>query len=164
LQLTLDGGPLAVEPEIDARVDPGPHVLVASAPGKRKWTSRVDLRGDAARVAVDVPRLDDEAEPPPNVQAPPERPAAPPREGRGGRTHATHRGAGRRRGRGRRARNRRVLRDPRVLAGERRGPALRRIGLRSGRGHPAKELAPRGRRRHRELRRGGRARGRGGDL
>jgi len=37
-------------------VDPGPHVVEASAPGKQKWSSTIQV-GDAAKLSVDVPAL-----------------------------------------------------------------------------------------------------------
>jgi hypothetical protein len=41
-------------------VDPGKHVIAASAPGKRKWATSVDVTS-AAQVSVDVPALADES-------------------------------------------------------------------------------------------------------
>jgi hypothetical protein len=49
-------------------VDPGPHTVEASAPGKKKWTSTYQV-SDAMKVAVDVPQLDAESAPP--MGAPP---------------------------------------------------------------------------------------------
>jgi hypothetical protein len=40
-------------------VDPGTHKLKASAPGKLPWTQDVRVADAAARVSVDVPRLED---------------------------------------------------------------------------------------------------------
>jgi hypothetical protein len=37
-------------------VDPGPHTIEASAPGKQKWTSTVQVT-EASKFAVDVPKL-----------------------------------------------------------------------------------------------------------
>jgi hypothetical protein len=38
-------------------VDPGEHVVEANAPGKQPWSHRVLVTGDAARVTVDIPKL-----------------------------------------------------------------------------------------------------------
>jgi hypothetical protein len=38
-------------------VDPGEHVIEAVAPGKRPWTSKVQVTGDAAKVSVEIPSL-----------------------------------------------------------------------------------------------------------
>jgi len=40
-------------------VDPGVHVLEASAPGKKPWKSEAKVGGDAAKVTVSVPVLED---------------------------------------------------------------------------------------------------------
>jgi hypothetical protein len=40
-------------------VDPGKHQVEASAPGKAPWSTTVEVTGDAARVSVDVPELDE---------------------------------------------------------------------------------------------------------
>jgi hypothetical protein len=42
-------------------VDAGVHVLHTDAPGKHPWEQRVTIAGEAQRVAVDVPVLEDEA-------------------------------------------------------------------------------------------------------
>jgi hypothetical protein len=42
-------------------VDPGKHVIEASAPGKKKWSTTVDV-ASGARVSVDVPALSDESQ------------------------------------------------------------------------------------------------------
>ncbi len=39
-------------------VDPGPHEVTASAPGKRTWTTTVEV-GAAAKVVVEVPKLEE---------------------------------------------------------------------------------------------------------
>ena len=46
-------------------VDPGEHVVVAKAPGHREWSERVNVTGDAARVTVTVPALEEAAAPAP---------------------------------------------------------------------------------------------------
>jgi hypothetical protein len=38
-------------------VDPGEHVIEAVAPGKRAWTSKVQVTGDAAKVSIEIPKL-----------------------------------------------------------------------------------------------------------
>ena len=38
-------------------VDPGEHVIEAAAPGKQPWTSKVQVGSDAAKVSVDIPKL-----------------------------------------------------------------------------------------------------------
>lgn len=53
-------------------VDPGEHVIVASAPGKQRWTRTVLLAADAAPMTVTVPALEDEAPEKPSPAAPPE--------------------------------------------------------------------------------------------
>jgi len=56
-------------------VDPGPHAIEAAAPGKKAWTTRVQVAPNAANVAVTVPPLQD------NPTAPKPLPAAPPPAG-----------------------------------------------------------------------------------
>lgn len=59
-------------------VDPGEHVVSASAPGKESWESKVTVRPDGHQVTVSVPRLEDEAHPPPPPPPAPEvKPPAP---------------------------------------------------------------------------------------
>lgn len=41
-------------------VDPGTHKIIASAPGKRSWSTSVKVRGGADRVTVSVPILADD--------------------------------------------------------------------------------------------------------
>jgi hypothetical protein len=43
-------------------VDPGKHVIEATAPGKKKWSTTVDVAANGARVSVDVPPLQDESQ------------------------------------------------------------------------------------------------------
>lgn len=38
-------------------VDPGEHVVEAVAPGKQPWSSKVQVTGDAAKVSVEIPKL-----------------------------------------------------------------------------------------------------------
>jgi len=47
-------------------VDPGEHVVEAVAPGKQAWSSKVQVTGDAAKVSVEIPKLQaagDQAQP-----------------------------------------------------------------------------------------------------
>ncbi len=47
-------------------IDPGPHVLVAAAPGRKSWVSSVDVPEGGAQLKVDIPPLEplvDEAPP-----------------------------------------------------------------------------------------------------
>jgi hypothetical protein len=44
-------------------VDPGEHVIEAVAPGKQPWTSKVRVAGDAAKVSVEIPKLQAAGEP-----------------------------------------------------------------------------------------------------
>jgi hypothetical protein len=39
-------------------VDPGEHVIEATAPGKKPWSSKIQVGSDAAKVAVDIPKLE----------------------------------------------------------------------------------------------------------
>jgi len=61
--VTQDGAPLA-DAVLDTAVpvDPGRHVITATAPGKRSWTTRVDVSGRGDHVAVSVPVLPDDAQ------------------------------------------------------------------------------------------------------
>jgi serine/threonine-protein kinase len=76
-QITLDGAALGAD---DVKVDPGPHEIAASAPGKRAWTTRVVVQREAERLVVDVPRLEDELEPAATTPPPPAPVMAVPRE------------------------------------------------------------------------------------
>jgi hypothetical protein len=44
-------------------VDPGEHVIEAAAPGKQPWSSKVQVAGDAAKVSVEIPKLQSADEP-----------------------------------------------------------------------------------------------------
>jgi hypothetical protein len=61
-------------------VDPGPHLVEARAPGKRSFRASVELVGEGARAAIEVPMLEDLARP--LIVAPPFPPpeATPPAE------------------------------------------------------------------------------------
>jgi hypothetical protein len=62
-------------------VDPGQHVIEASAPGKKKWSRIMQVAGTATRIVVEVPKLDDEgaaaAAPSPIVSPVPSAPQQP---------------------------------------------------------------------------------------
>ncbi|MDP9150596.1 MAG: hypothetical protein M3O36_11740, partial [Myxococcota bacterium] len=51
-------------------VDPGAHVIVASAPGRKTWTSTVDAADGAAQLTVDVPVLEPAVEDAPRAVEP----------------------------------------------------------------------------------------------
>jgi hypothetical protein len=60
-------------------VDEGDHVIEASAPGKKPWRSAVRVEGDARKVVVEVPRLEDVVpQAPPSVAVAAAVPAPPP--------------------------------------------------------------------------------------
>jgi hypothetical protein len=56
-------------------IDPGTHVISASATGKRSWSTDVKVGDNADRVSVSVPILPDEAHEPPPLTAAVEAPA-----------------------------------------------------------------------------------------
>jgi serine/threonine-protein kinase len=45
-------------------VEPGPHTVAATAPGKKPWSTTVTTAADGATTAVDVPSLEDAPAPP----------------------------------------------------------------------------------------------------
>lgn len=58
LEIRRDGVPVqAAELGSAIPVDPGPHTVEASAPGKKKWTSTLQVVADATKLAVEVPAL-----------------------------------------------------------------------------------------------------------
>ncbi len=59
-------------------VDPGPHVVEASAPNKKKWTTTVQVGTKKDQVAVTVPSLEDSGEAVAAVPGPAPVPAAAP--------------------------------------------------------------------------------------
>ncbi len=66
VQVTRDGS--RVDPAAYGTampVDPGPHVIEATAPGKQKWSKTVEVAAVAARVSIEVPSLADEPSSPP---------------------------------------------------------------------------------------------------
>jgi hypothetical protein len=73
LEIRRDGVPVQVaELGSPIPVDPGEHVIEAVAPGKQPWSSKVQVGADAAKVSVDIPKLEpgDGSSAPPPVAAP----------------------------------------------------------------------------------------------
>jgi hypothetical protein len=58
-------------------VDPGAYVITATAPGRRAWTTTVDLAEGEAK-AVEIPELEPESPPPPVATVAESAPAPPP--------------------------------------------------------------------------------------
>jgi serine/threonine-protein kinase len=82
IELSRDG--VALAPSLVGTavpVDPGEHVIRATAPGKKPWETRITVKDDGQPLTVSVPRLDPEevAPPPPPVVALPVAPPPPPR-------------------------------------------------------------------------------------
>jgi hypothetical protein len=97
LEIRRDGVPVQrAELGAPIPVDPGEHVIEVSAPGKQPWSSKVQVGADAAKVQVDIPKLEPVAgdapapvaapvaQPAPSDTAPP--PAAPKSSGSAQRT------------------------------------------------------------------------------
>jgi hypothetical protein len=64
-RITRDG--VVVEPQqlgLKVPVDPGPHTIVATAPGKKSFSTVVTVSGQGSAVTVTVPPLEDERLPP----------------------------------------------------------------------------------------------------
>src|SRR5690606_15763807 len=40
-------------------VDPGKHEVTASAPGKKEWSTRVEVTGEGQQVSVTIPKLEE---------------------------------------------------------------------------------------------------------
>jgi hypothetical protein len=87
LEIRRDGA--VVEPKTwgaPLPVDPGPHEVEATAPGRKPWSSKVDVRLAGSPVTVAVPELEDTNAKPALVCAPPPRheteptPARPPQK------------------------------------------------------------------------------------
>jgi hypothetical protein len=79
-QVTRDG--TAVDSAVfgtSVPVDPGKHVIEATAPGKQKWAKTVDVGASGARVSVEVPPLQDD----PQAGAGTTQPPVPPPPGGG---------------------------------------------------------------------------------
>lgn len=51
-------------------VDPGEHVIEAVSPGKQPWSSKVQVAGNAAKVSVEIPKLQASADPAEATTAP----------------------------------------------------------------------------------------------
>lgn len=65
-EVTIQRDGVALDPAVLGTalpVDPGTHEISAGAPGKRTWSTRVEVRADADRVSVSVPILGDEPAP-----------------------------------------------------------------------------------------------------
>ncbi|WP_437303348.1 tetratricopeptide repeat protein [Sorangium sp. So ce388] len=76
LRLTLDGEPLnGAALNAPFPIDPGRHRVGAAAPGKKEWSTAVEVPSEQASIVVTIPALEDE--PPPGALAP--RAAAAPR-------------------------------------------------------------------------------------
>jgi hypothetical protein len=68
LEIRRDGVPVQrAELGSPIPVDPGEHLVEAVAPGKQPWSSKVQVGADAAKVQVDIPKLESDAD----GQAPP---------------------------------------------------------------------------------------------
>jgi Tetratricopeptide repeat len=52
-------------------VDPGEHVIEASAPGRELWSSKVQVGGDAAKVTIEIPKLKSSSTTTPPTTTPP---------------------------------------------------------------------------------------------
>ncbi len=62
VQVTRDDTPVdAAALGVPMPVDPGTHVIVATAPGKRKWATSVEVGAGGARISVAVPILPDDS-------------------------------------------------------------------------------------------------------
>ena len=58
LELSRDGTPFgAAQWGMDVPIDPGSHTLEAKAPGRKPWTTVVDVPGDGKRAVVLIPSL-----------------------------------------------------------------------------------------------------------
>ena len=85
LEVRRDGVPLQpAELGSAIPVDPGEHIIEASAPGSEPWSSTIHVGPDAAKVSVEIPQLKSAASgasPPSSALAPPSA-WAPPAPGR----------------------------------------------------------------------------------
>ena len=78
LEIRRDGVPMqSAELGAPIPVDPGEHLIEVAAPGKQPWSTKVQVGADAAKVQVDIPKLEaaDGAAPAP-VAAPASAPPA----------------------------------------------------------------------------------------
>ncbi|MGK3986974.1 tetratricopeptide repeat protein [Sorangium sp. So ce136] len=79
LRLTLDGEPLnGAALNAPFPVDPGRHRVAAAAPGKKEWSTAVEVPPEQASIVVTIPPLEDA--PPPGALAPRAAAASRPRE------------------------------------------------------------------------------------
>ena len=70
LEVRLDGAPLGSAARgVPTPLDPGPHELEASAPGKKPWTKEVVIGAEADQQTIAIPPLEDAP-----VVAPPDEP------------------------------------------------------------------------------------------
>jgi hypothetical protein len=77
LELRVDGVPLrAAARGVSTPVDPGPHAVEATAPGRKPWSQQVTIADDPTNVTVLVPTLEPVAPPAaePPTMPPPYRP------------------------------------------------------------------------------------------
>jgi hypothetical protein len=66
LQVTRDGTALGdAEWGTALPVDPGQHVIEATAPGKKTWNTKIDVEGPGSTTEVTIPALEDAPAPPP---------------------------------------------------------------------------------------------------
>jgi hypothetical protein len=71
LLIKRDGAPVAEGAwNAPLPLDPQPHVIEASAPGKLPWSTTATLAADGATTTIIVPRLADAPTPPPDQRAP----------------------------------------------------------------------------------------------
>jgi hypothetical protein len=81
VEVTVAGQGLSVERDglalrdaswgIAVPVDPGPHLVEASAPGKKKWSNSVPVPAGGELVAVAIPELEDQPQPRDTPASPP---------------------------------------------------------------------------------------------
>lgn len=58
LTITRDGRPVdAAAWGLAVPIDPGPREVVASAPGRKSWSMKVDVRGEGLTTVIEVPEL-----------------------------------------------------------------------------------------------------------
>jgi hypothetical protein len=69
VEVSVDGTPVPIASVATLPVDPGPHTVVASAPGKQSWSATVSI-SDAEQGRLEVPPLSDLPAPPRPTRAP----------------------------------------------------------------------------------------------
>jgi hypothetical protein len=69
VEVTLDGTPVPIAAVAALPVDPGPHTVVVSAPGKQPWSATISI-SDAERGRLVIPPLSDLPAPPRPIPAP----------------------------------------------------------------------------------------------